>query len=245
MLESVRDLCRFRVRALDGKVGKAADFYFDDSTWSIRYLVLNTTGWIFGHRVLIHPDCLGQPDGSVRVLPVSLTKEEVKSRGAIGHDEPISYQLEQLMMDRYGGSARWRGGGPMAPLHGAVSRQALAVAEADQVESTRVDSEAAHHLRSAQEVFGYQIEALDGPLGCLQDLLVGDGHWVIRYLLIDTKKASMPNPRVLIPASWVEHLSWGESRVHLRIRRDKIKHSPRYEPASHSHSRKPKPFLWP
>ena len=63
MLESVRDLCRFRVRALGGKVGKAADFYFDDSTWSIRYLVFNTTGWLFGHRALIHPDYLGRPDG--------------------------------------------------------------------------------------------------------------------------------------------------------------------------------------
>ncbi len=148
MLESVRDLCRFRVRALDGKVGKAADFYFDDSTWSIRYLVLNTTGWLFGHRVLIHPDCLGQPDGSVRVLPVSLTKEEVESRESTGHDEPLSYQLERLMVDRYGGSPSRRGGGPLASLHGAVSRQALAVAEADQVESTRVDSEAAHLSRA-------------------------------------------------------------------------------------------------
>jgi hypothetical protein len=42
MLRSVTHLQGFSLRALDGEIGKVDEFYFDDETWAIRYLVVNT-----------------------------------------------------------------------------------------------------------------------------------------------------------------------------------------------------------
>jgi hypothetical protein len=43
-----------------------------------------------------------------------------------------------------------------------------------------------HHLRSTHAVSGYNIQALDGDLGRLEDFIIDDGTWTIRYLIINT-----------------------------------------------------------
>ena len=39
MLRSMSDLENYAIRAVDGTIGHVMDFYFDDETWVIRYLV--------------------------------------------------------------------------------------------------------------------------------------------------------------------------------------------------------------
>ena len=43
------------IRATDGELGTVDEFYFDDETWAIRYLTVETGGWLGGRRVLISP----------------------------------------------------------------------------------------------------------------------------------------------------------------------------------------------
>jgi uncharacterized protein YrrD len=43
----------FAIRATDGELGTVDDIYFDDETWAIRYLIVDTGGWLGGRRVLI------------------------------------------------------------------------------------------------------------------------------------------------------------------------------------------------
>ena len=62
MLASVTDLQGFTLRAMDGEIGKVDQFYFDDETWAIRYLVVNTGSWLAGRLVLISPIAVGRPD---------------------------------------------------------------------------------------------------------------------------------------------------------------------------------------
>ena len=42
------------------------------------------------------------------------------------------------------------------------------------------------HLRSCKAVTGYHIEATDGEIGHVEDFLVDDETWAIRYLVVDT-----------------------------------------------------------
>ena len=46
MLRNVNNLIGYSIRALDGELGKVSEFYFDDFTWSIRYLVVDTGNWL-------------------------------------------------------------------------------------------------------------------------------------------------------------------------------------------------------
>ncbi len=245
MLHSVRELLRFRILASDGKIGKADDFFFEDPSWQIRHLVVNTGRWLPANRVLIGTELVHPPDPATRLIPVSMTRGAVLHSAGTESDEPVSYQQERLLRERYGSELYAHSGAPIGVMHGVAQSQAVAFAEAERPEA---DSEQLPStcLRSAREVLGYQIEALDGPLGAIDDfLLEDDEELAIPYIVVNTKDARLPNPKVLVPPSWIQYMSWSESRVHMRVHRDKIKRSQRYDPASHSHSPREKPLLWP
>lgn len=245
MLHSIRELCRFRVLATDGKVGRASDFYLTDPGWSVRFIVVNTGRVLPGERILVPPEYISVPDGERRTLPIALSKHELAERCAAleGH-QPVSQRMADLIEVRYGGAAYGRGGGPVSKVHGSVPREALARAEADVLLAPGQEPQAAR-IRSGQEVINYQVEAIDGPSGLLEDFLLDDQTWSAQYLVVDTKDWRSPNPRVLVAPTWIQHISWAESRVHMTLTREKIKRSQRYEPGSHSPVSKPKPFIWP
>jgi PRC-barrel domain len=62
MLRSATYLQGFTLRAMDGEIGKVDQFYLDDETWAIRYLVVNTGSWLAGRLVLISLFSVGQTD---------------------------------------------------------------------------------------------------------------------------------------------------------------------------------------
>src|SRR5262249_11151974 len=55
MLRTARQLKGASLVATDGDVGSVQDLYFDDTTWTIRYLVVDAGTWLSGRRVLISP----------------------------------------------------------------------------------------------------------------------------------------------------------------------------------------------
>ena len=44
MLRNAKDLHGFTIRATDGELGTVDQFYFDDESWAIRYLTVETGG---------------------------------------------------------------------------------------------------------------------------------------------------------------------------------------------------------
>ena len=74
---------------------------------------------------------------------------------------------------------------------------------------------------------GYHLEASDGEIGHVEDFLIDQGTWKIRYLEVKTRNW-LPVKRVLISPEWVEGVSWAESRVSLGLSRETIKSAPEY-----------------
>jgi hypothetical protein len=79
-------------------------------------------------------------------------------------------------------------------------------------------------------VVGFHIQATDGPMGHVENFLVDDETWGIRYLIIDTKNW-WPGQHVLISPYAVRAISWSDRDVTLDVTRDKVKSSPVWEPA--------------
>lgn len=61
------------------------------------------------------------------------------------------------------------------------------------------------HLRSAREVMGYRIRAKDGKVGHVEDFLVDDAAWMIRYLIVNTRNW-LPGKKVLVSCEWVQDI---------------------------------------
>jgi hypothetical protein len=221
MLRSVKDLRGYIIGAIDGEIGQVHELYFDDQSWIVRYLVVDTGTWLPGRRVLLSPMALGQPDWETHVLPVGLTKEQVENSPPIAVDKPVSRQMESDLHAYYGWRPYWSGPAP-------VAAQAVAAAEAKR----RATGEWADpHLRSTREVIGYHIEASDGEIGHVEDLIVDDEAWILRYLVIDTRNW-LPGKKVLVAPAWTKAVDWAQRRVHVDLSRETIENGPTYDPAA-------------
>lgn len=86
------------------------------------------------------------------------------------------------------------------------------------------------HLRSMAEVSGYHIEATDGSLGHVEDFILDDASWEVRYLVVDTRNW-WPGKKVLVSPQWIKDVSWAESSVWVDLTREAIKSSPEYDPS--------------
>jgi hypothetical protein len=60
MLRNIARLKGLTIRARDGEIGTLDQFYFDDESWAIRYLVVNAGDWLGGRLVLVSPLALRQ-----------------------------------------------------------------------------------------------------------------------------------------------------------------------------------------
>jgi len=245
MLRQAKEFKNFKLRARDGDIGKAKEFYFDDEKWTVRYLVANTGGWLTYRLVLISPYALSPANEAEQVLPVDLTKKQIEDSPSLNSDQPVSRQFETRYYSYYGwpnywsgphiwgesgypnrqrGGLSWPGGMAIPPLGSSVPPGKDATANGASVHREVVGDP---HLRSTEHVTGHHIQALDGEIGHVEDFIIDDETWAIRYLVIDTKNW-WAGKRVLISPQWIERVSWGELKVFVNLSREIIKESPEY-----------------
>ena len=58
MLFAVSSLKGCEIAASDGRIGTVKDVLFDDQTWRVRWMVVDTGQWLPGRKVLIHPSAI-------------------------------------------------------------------------------------------------------------------------------------------------------------------------------------------
>jgi uncharacterized protein YrrD len=236
MLHNISSLERCVLLATDGKVGTVKDVYFDDERWVVRYLVVDTGGWLTGHQVLISPYAVQLIDWPSKSILVNLTRERVERSPSIDTDKPVSRQQEAEYHRYYGYPAYW----PHATIWPAGMMPSIAAApdatlssqrsaESHLPEPTGLEGSGDSHLRSSREVTGYGIEASDGAIGHVEDLLFDDESWAIRHFLIDTRNW-LPGKQVLIEPVHIQSVDWPQRAVMLRLTRDEVKRSVPYDP---------------
>ncbi len=81
------------------------------------------------------------------------------------------------------------------------------------------------HLRSGRDLIGYDIQARDGAVGEVQDLLVDDATWAISDVVIDTRRW-WPGGHVHIAPDRVERIDLGARKVLVRMTREEIRAGP-------------------
>jgi hypothetical protein len=138
-------------------------------------------------------------------------------------DKPVSRQNELEIHEYYGLGPYWLPGGP----HGvdAVTEESVEKKKKPSRGRKRIN----RHLRSVKEVNGYHIRAADGEIGHVEDFILDDDDWTVRYMVIDTQNW-LPGKKVLISPAWVEEVKWPERKVRVDLSRELIKNSPEYDP---------------
>jgi len=218
MFRSIRELVGYGIHATDGDIGKVADFYFDDQAWTIRYLVVDTGGWLSSRKVLVSPVALDIPQWESKTLPVKLIKEQVQNSPSIDLDKPVSRQMDEELRAHYGWQPYWED---------ARAQTAARVVEKSLEEHPSTGDLS---LRSVSEVIGYDIQASDGEMGHVADFIVNDETWIVRYIVVDTHDW-LPAKEVLVSPSWAGAVAWPQRKIYMGLSREAIKNSPEFDPS--------------
>ena len=222
MLTTVNTLKGYTLDSLDGEMGKVEEFYFDDRYWAIRYLIANTGSWLSGRQVLISPYALGTSSAVERDLTVTLPRAQIEDGPALDSAVPVSRQYEEEYYGHYGWPLYW-GGSAMWGASGAILRD-----HGQQRDATGELQPWDAHLRSTRDVTGHHIQAPDGEIGHVEDFIVDDETWAIRYLVVNTENW-WPGRKVLIAPQWIDRVSWAEGKVFVGLMREHIRNSPEFK----------------
>jgi sporulation protein YlmC with PRC-barrel domain len=232
MLQLFSTLKGYRVAASDGRIGTVSDILFDDRSWKLRWLVVDTGTWLPGRMVLIHPSAIGPVDHGTREIGAALSREQVKESPDIRQDEPVSLQMESQLHGYYGWNPVWGGSypglgamafplGPSPYFGGGGLRE--------DSHHTPLTTEGDPDLRSAHSVQSYHVHATDGTIGHVENFLIDDADWSIRYLVIDTRNW-WPGAHVLLSPHAVKAVSWTDHAITLDVTCAQVKDSPPWKP---------------
>ncbi|MBF0362386.1 MAG: PRC-barrel domain-containing protein [Oligoflexia bacterium] len=221
MLEKIKKIKGYKLNALDGEIGSVKEFYFDDHYWTIRYLVAETGSWLTGKQVLISPYALININNFEKSISINLSKKQIENSPSLNSDIPVSKQFEEEYYNYYGWPT-YLNGPYMWGSHHQIIRD-----HKKWEKSTSTKKAFDHNLRSTYEVSGYRIQATDEEIGHVDDFVIDDETWTIRYLIIATNNW-WPGKTVMISPQWIKRVSWSESKVYVNLSAISIKNSPEY-----------------
>lgn len=110
MLFAESALNGYAIEAIDGRLGNVRDMLFDDRTWKMRWLVVDTGDWLSGRKVLIHPSAILNADHERQALVINLAKVQVEQSPELNSDQPVSHQMETRIFDHYQWDPYWGSG---------------------------------------------------------------------------------------------------------------------------------------
>lgn len=203
MIRSLENLIGYRTVAINGDIGTVEDFYFDDRSWKLRYVVASAGGWLNRRHVLLSMDVAGEITDSKRLFKINLTKESICASPGIESDIPVTRQKEILLAEHFG----WRPYWTPDPLFG-VDRPN------ERMEMDGVLPGADPHLRSLREVTTYTVCG-SGLDTFVLDMIADDVSGEVNWLAVASSR-SLAAQAYLIPAGQVDRIDWTGRLVVLK-----------------------------
>jgi hypothetical protein len=194
----------------------------------VRYVVADTGNWLSGRQVLISPYAFGGLHQVEKILPVHLTRKQIENSPAIESHKPVSRQYEDEYHRYYGWPDYWQGAGIWG-LSGfpILAEKSKPFTGEPAAKSGAPQEPAAVHLRSAQAISGYHLQAGDDIIGHVCDFMMDYKSWAIIELVVKIGPR-FTGKEVRIPISQVARISYDESTVFVKLTKEAVENSPEH-----------------
>jgi hypothetical protein len=229
MLHLAKKVIGAPVRGTDGNIGTLADYFFEEDRWTIRYLLIDAAEGFKGKRVLVSPMAVRTAWG-VSGIELSLTRDEVWNSPQVTDDEALSATGEADVLAYYGYPEYWGATGVWGSYDNPTLLGADRVEPVTGRSTTRtatIDPEA-RRLRSVAKSAGYHIHAQDGEIGHVDDFLIGQDSWRIRYLLVDTSNW-IGGRSVIVSSDLLDHVDKTKGQLYVNAMRAEISNAPAFK----------------
>jgi PRC-barrel domain len=221
MIEKAKSLLDYKLSSMNEEIGRIKEFCFDDRHWAIRYLVADTGPWLPERQVLISPYALEAVSRERRRIALGVTKRQIEDAPWLAPDQPVSPQFEEAYHAFHEWPVYWCG-----PYTWGCSPYP----DRDRkygTQGTAVTRRRWFHVRRTSEVNGAYVQTPDGEIGHVEDFIIDDDTWAIRYLVISTQNW-WPGKRVLVPPQWIRHVMWERWEIFIALSLETIRQAPEY-----------------
>ncbi len=216
MLRSMSELIGYTVSCNDGAIGKLFDFFFDDEFGELRYLVVDVGDWLPGRKIFLYINELSTPDWNSKSFPGYFTKQEVENCPHLDSQYQLTRNDEKELFRHF----KWN------PYWNDSKDESSSTVESMQHSNLAADSLSSNNefgtLRSFRQAMECGIEAEDGILGHLSDMILNDENWQIVFLVADAKNVN-PGKNIILAWQWLKYFDWIYLTIHMEIRKDKIR----------------------
>jgi uncharacterized protein YrrD len=223
MLHLAHKVAGAAIRGIDGEIGTLEDFYFEEDRWTVRYLLVDTGKWFSGKRVLISPMSVQNGWGRTGV-PLSLTKEQVWNSPEFNEGASLSRACESNVLAYYGYPDYWGAASIWGDYDSPLALASGAPTRTPPPPLNSIDPEA-RHLRSIRKSTGYHLHARNGEIGHVDDFLIGEQSWRIRYLLVDTSNW-IGGRSVIVSPETVDRIDAERGQLYVAADRNDIAKAP-------------------
>lgn len=231
MMRSVDKLIGYNLNATDGNFGNCKDLLFDDQMWTIRHLMANTGLFKMGHLVLISPLMIDKAEWETENINLNVSQETLENCPSPSEDEPVSREHEEKIYNHFRYPYYWAG----ASLWGISDHPVVPEMTVDElkirIREASEKIEKSNHLRSFKEVKGYDIKARDGLVGHVQDFIMDDETWALRYVIVDTRNWLPGGKKVMLSLDWARSVNWTKKTFEMDLTREEIKDGPEFDPS--------------
>jgi len=108
MLRSIKEMLDYSILATDGEIGHVSDILLGDSDLKVRYLVIDTGGWLPGRKVILSTAWLSRVVPEKRLLVVNIDKKRIEESPPYDPGADIPREYETRLHDHYGYPYYWR-----------------------------------------------------------------------------------------------------------------------------------------
>ena len=98
----------YHFHANDGEIGHIQGFLVDDHSWSIQFIVVNSSNWWLGHHVLVSPEWIREVNSSQLNVTVNLDRQAIKDAPAYDSDTDVGHDAEVTIYNHYSRNGYWQ-----------------------------------------------------------------------------------------------------------------------------------------
>jgi len=212
MLTSAREIIGFRVITQDGKAGRVRDMYIKDNIWAVRFFVAGTRRILPSFGILMNTSTVEWIDLHRKRVLTSLSRRGMRNCPKASSRITVSERRENAYI-----KTNMIHGPHMTPfIYGGMATPTTLEEPAIQT--------LPNELRSIKKVIGYRIHHEDGEFGLLDDFLIEDNFWILRYLVVKRPDGR----RILVATDRVEIVSWLKQGLWVGMNRSDAAQAPEY-----------------
>ncbi|MBD3232285.1 MAG: hypothetical protein GF315_01030 [candidate division Zixibacteria bacterium] len=188
------------VKAIDGNIGFIRELYFDINDLILRYLLVDMENWLTDRKILITPESFRSINWDQGEITINLKRADIENSPIIRLDEPVTRAHEKQLREFYKFPFYW---------------------------SSQDEVETGSYLISEEEFRMVDVQLIDGKLGKVQDVIVDDDTWKIKFIIVDADAIEVGR-RTPIPSDWLDRIDHEANTVYVDLKMENVETAPQF-----------------